>query len=81
MEVRGMEKKQKYVNILTDALDFLPTKVAEIMDELDAVIEKTSDEKIIKDLNYLWTELDSLKIELVNCAKFFKYFFYRGDQQ
>jgi hypothetical protein len=72
--------KTKYVQILVDALEFAPKKVSEIMDELDVVIEKTSDEKIVKDLNYIWMELDSLKIELVNCAKFFKYFF-MGDQQ
>jgi hypothetical protein len=82
MEVRGMEKT-KYANILADALDFLPKRVSEIMDELDACINKigkTDEQQLIKDLNYIWTELDSLKIELVNCAKFFKYFFYRGDQ-
>jgi predicted Zn-dependent protease with MMP-like domain len=67
------EKKLKYINVLDDALEFLPKKVSEIMDELDVVIEKTSDEKIVKDLNYIWMELDSLKIELVNCSKFFKF--------
>jgi uncharacterized membrane protein len=82
MEVRGMEKT-KYANILADALDFLPKRVSEIMDELDACINKigkTTDEQTVKHLNYIWMELDSLKTELVNCAKFFKYFF-RGDQQ
>jgi predicted Zn-dependent protease with MMP-like domain len=77
------EKKLKYINVLDDALDFLPTKVAEIMDELDVVIEKTSDEKIVKDLNYIWMELDALKIELVNCSKFFKFLqtvFLQGQQ-
>jgi predicted Zn-dependent protease with MMP-like domain len=77
-----MEEKKltKYVNILADALDFMPKKVSEIMDELDVVIEKTSDEQIVRDLNYIWMELDALKIELVNCAKFFKYFF-KGEKQ
>ena len=65
--------ESKYTNILADALDFLWKKVAEIMDELDACIEKTSDEQLIKDLNYIWMELDSLKIELVNCSKFYKF--------
>ena len=67
------EKKLKYVDILADALEFAPKKVAEIMDELDAIIEKTSDERIVRDLYYIWNELDSLKIELVNCSKFFKF--------
>ena len=76
-----MEEK-KYADILSDALEFLPIKVSEIMDELDVVIEKTSDEQLIKQLNYVWNELDALKIELVNCSKFFKYFFIKeGDQQ
>jgi predicted Zn-dependent protease with MMP-like domain len=74
-----MTAQSRYFLILADALDFLPEKVARIMDELDIIINKTTDEKIVKDLNYLWNELDELKIELVNCAKFFKYFF-RGDQ-
>jgi hypothetical protein len=74
-----MTAQPRYFLILADALDFLLEKVARIMDELDIIINKTTDEKIVKDLNYLWNELDELKIELVNCAKFFKYFF-RGDQ-
>jgi len=70
----------KYTNILSDALEFLPEKVAEIMDEIDIVIQKTTDESIVKQLFYVWNELDSLKTQLVNCSKFFKYFF-KGDQQ
>jgi hypothetical protein len=77
-EVSDMDK-EKYANILADALEFAPKKVAEVMDELDSCIAKTSDEQIVKCLNYVWMELDALKIELVNCAKFFK--FLRGDQQ
>ena len=72
--------KTKYVQILADALDFYPSKVSEIMDQLDAIINKTSDEGILKDLYYVWNELDALKIDLVNCAKFFNYFFKKGDQ-
>jgi hypothetical protein len=77
-KVSDMEEKKlktKYVNILADALEFAPRKVAEIMDELDNCIAKTNDEEIVKPLNFIWTELDALKIELVNCNKFFKYFF------
>ena len=75
-------ERTKYANILSNALDFLPVKVTEIMDELDSCIAKTSDEQLIKQLNYVWNELDTLKIELVNCSKFFKYFFIKeGDQQ
>jgi hypothetical protein len=71
--------KTKYVQILADALEFAPKKVSEIMDELDSCIAKTTDEQTVKHLNYIWMELDSLKTELVNCAKFFKQFFLKGE--
>ena len=72
---RSAEIIEKAVKMLENALDFYPTKVAEIMDEIDSVINKTSDESILKDLYYIWNELDELKIDLFHCAKLFKYFF------
>jgi hypothetical protein len=69
------EATKKAAKILENALDFYPRKVARIMDEVDSIINKTSDESILKDLYYVWNELDELKIDLVECAKLFKYFF------
>ena len=77
---RSAEILEKATKILEDALEFYPEKVAKIMDEVDAVINKTSDESILKDLYYIWNQLDELKIDLFHCAKLFKYFF-RGGQQ
>jgi hypothetical protein len=73
------EATKKATKILQNALEYYPEKIARIMDKVDNVIQKTSDESIIKDLYYIWNELDELKINLVECAKLFKYFF--GDQQ
>ena len=69
------ETKKKAAKILEDALEFYPEKVANIMDEIDSVINKTSDESILKDLYYIWNELDELRIDLFHCAKLFKHFF------
>ena len=74
------ETKKKAAKILEDALEFYPEKVANIMDQVDTIINKTSDENILKDLYYVWNELDELKIDLFHCAKLFKHFF-GGDQQ
>jgi hypothetical protein len=73
-----MEEK-KLMQILADALEYMPIKVSKIMDMLDSCIAKTSDEQMIKPLNDIWMELDELKIELVNCAKFFK--FLQGEKK
>jgi hypothetical protein len=81
MEVSKMEEtKKKAAKILENALDFYQEKVANIMDQVDTIINKTSDENILKDLYYVWNELDELKIDLFHCAKLFKHFF-GGDQQ
>ena len=79
--MKEINPKVKAIAILADALDFYPEKVAEIMDEVDSCIKTTTDETIIKQLYHIWNELDSLKTELVNCSKFFKYFFKEGEQQ
>jgi hypothetical protein len=82
MEVTKREAKAKATKILENALGYYPEKIARIMDEVDVVIEKTTDESIIKNLYYVWNELDELKIDLTECAKLFKYFFGdQGDQQ
>jgi hypothetical protein len=73
------ETKKKATKILQNALSYYPEKVARVMDRVDNIIKRTSDESIIKDLYYVWNELDELKIDLFECAKLFKYFF--GDQQ
>jgi hypothetical protein len=79
MDETKKEATKKAAKILENALSYYPEKVIRIMDKVDSVIQKTSDESIIKDLYYIWNELDELKIDLVECAKLFKYFF--GDQQ
>jgi hypothetical protein len=59
-------KITKMFNDILEELDHIYAKLSLVLDDLDNTIHKTTDTEVKKDLDYLYSELESLMNEVKN---------------